>query len=125
MTPGRTCEPCSATGFTITSLFILLAIIAGLTLIGGAVGKYWHRVPGKHLVRCAFVPFRILVIYAQVVTQLGDVLAFPYSIRRSSTRSSTPFGPSLMSGVYSSGYLDCPQSVSASLGLAAGGSCAS
>ena len=97
MTPSRTCEPCSETGFTSGSLIILLVIVAVLVAVGGLVAKCWHKVPGKHLVRCAFVPFRILVTYAQVsggsctsrvavltcacgqvVTQLGDVLSFPY-----------------------------------------------
>ena len=48
MTPSRTCEPCSETGFTSGSLIILLVIVAVLVAVGGLVAKCWHRVPGSN-----------------------------------------------------------------------------
>ena len=78
MTPSRVCETCEDTGLTGMSFVIMAIIIVVLTLIGFVVSKYWPQMPGKHLVRCAFVPVRIMVTYAQVVSQLGEVLSFPY-----------------------------------------------
>jgi Ca2+-binding EF-hand superfamily protein len=78
MTPGFMCEPCTKAGFTSKSAIILIAIISFVTIVVALAVKYWDRVPGKHFVRCCFVPMRILVTYAQIITQLGGVLSFPY-----------------------------------------------
>jgi hypothetical protein len=78
MTPSRVCETCEDTGLTGMSFVVMAIIILVLVLVGFVVSKYWPQMPGKHLVRCAFVPVRIMVTYAQVVSQLGEVLSFPY-----------------------------------------------
>eukprot|EP01047_Picozoa_sp_COSAG01_P002039 COSAG01_NODE_51_length_31472_cov_106.607083_3_plen_4163_part_00 len=78
MTPGYMCESCTKAGFTSKSAIILVSIIVFVTLVVALAVKYWDRVPGKHFVRCCFVPTRILVTYAQIITQLGGVLSFPY-----------------------------------------------
>ena len=78
MMPSRLCEPCAGTGFTTKSLLILVAIIVGVTLVVGTGIKYWRKLPFKLGVRCAFQPMRIVITYAQVTSQLGDVLSFEY-----------------------------------------------
>ena len=49
-----------------------------VTLVVGIVIKYWRKFPFKLTVRCAFQPIRIVITYAQVTSQLGDVLSFQY-----------------------------------------------
>ena len=78
MTSSRLCEPCADTGFTTKSLLTLLAIVAVVTLVVGIGIKYWRKFPFKLAVRCAFQPMRIIITYAQVTSQLGDVLSFQY-----------------------------------------------
>eukprot|EP01043_Picozoa_sp_COSAG02_P018545 COSAG02_NODE_868_length_16360_cov_12.608204_8_plen_1642_part_00 len=78
MMPSRLCEPCAGTGFTTKSLLTLLAIIVVMTLVVGIGIKYWRKFPFKLAVRCAFQPMRIVITYAQVTSQLGDVLSFQY-----------------------------------------------
>ena len=53
-------------------------LAAAVVLIVGSLVKHFHRLPGQHLIRSAFVPTRIIVTYCQVTSQLGDVLNFPY-----------------------------------------------
>jgi hypothetical protein len=78
MMPSRLCEPCAGTGFTTKSLLTFQAIIVGVTLVVGTGIKYWRKFPFKLAVRCAFQPMRIVITYAQVTSQLGDVLSFQY-----------------------------------------------
>ena len=78
MMPSQLCEPCADTGFTTKSLVTLLAIIAAMALVVGIGIKYWRKFPFKLAVRCAFQPMRIVITYAQVTSQLGDVLSFQY-----------------------------------------------
>ena len=78
MMPSRLCEPCAGTGFTTKSMLTLAAIIAGLILVIGIGTKYWNKFPYKLAVRCAFQPMRIVITYAQVTSQLGEVLSFQY-----------------------------------------------
>lgn len=77
MAPSRACEPCGNTRASGTAVLVLTAAAAIAALCFGT-SKLWPLLPGKHLVRCAFVPLRILVTYGQVVSQLGEVLSFPY-----------------------------------------------
>eukprot|EP01043_Picozoa_sp_COSAG02_P028716 COSAG02_NODE_1754_length_11053_cov_1.832390_2_plen_275_part_00 len=78
MVVSQRCEPCAEAGFTTRSLIILLAIIASITLVVGMGIKHWHKFPFKLAVRCAFQPIRIVITYAQVTSQLGDVLSYQY-----------------------------------------------
>ena len=77
--PSRICEPCEGTGYTLKSMLLLAAIVVGLIILVGLGIKYWRYFPGYVLaVRCAFQPMRIVITYAQVTSQLGDVLNFKY-----------------------------------------------
>ena len=80
MMPSRMCEPCEGTGYTLKSMLLLAAIVVGLIIIVGLGIKYWRYLPAKYVyaVRCAFQPMRIVITYAQVTSQLGDVLNFQY-----------------------------------------------
>ena len=78
MKPSQRCEPCAGAGFTAKSLLILLVIVASVTLVVGVGIRYWRKFPFKLAVRCAFQPMRIVITYAQVTSQLGDVLSFQY-----------------------------------------------
>ena len=78
MLPSNICEPCAGTGYNVRALFIVGAMIAGSILIVVFVVKYWSAFPAKYAIRCAFQPMRILITYAQVTTQLGDVLNFRF-----------------------------------------------
>lgn len=73
-----TCEPCEESNFTAGSAIALVAVFIAVFVIIGLLVKHWHKVPGQHLIRSAFVPGRIIVTYCQVTSQLGDVLNFPY-----------------------------------------------
>ena len=73
-----TCEPCDSSEFTLGSGFALAGVFIVAMLIVGSLVKHFHRLPGQHLIRSAFVPTRIIVTYCQVTSQLGDVLNFPY-----------------------------------------------
>ena len=76
--PSEVCEACEGTGYNVKSLLIVVAMIAGSILIVVFVVKYWSSFPAKYAIRCAFQPMRILITYAQVTTQLGDVLNFRF-----------------------------------------------
>ena len=78
MMPSRMCEPCEGAGYTTKSMLLLAAIIVGLTVVVTLSTKYWRYFPAKFAVRCAFQPIRIVITYAQVTSQLGDVLNFKY-----------------------------------------------
>ena len=78
MMPSQLCKPCDGTGFTTKSLLILVVSIASAALVVGTAIKYWRSFPFKLAVRCAFQPMRIVITYAQVTSQLGDVLSFQY-----------------------------------------------
>ena len=72
----KKCEPCELSGFSIGAALILIAIIAAVVLVVAGGLKIWEAFPAMHALRCSFQPLRIAVTYAQVTSQLGDVLNF-------------------------------------------------
>eukprot|EP01046_Picozoa_sp_COSAG06_P054338 COSAG06_NODE_9647_length_1852_cov_1.118654_1_plen_179_part_10 len=51
-------------------------MLSGIVLVVGCGLKVWKTFPAMHAVRCAFQPLRIVFTYAQITSQLGDVLNF-------------------------------------------------
>ena len=78
MMPSQRCEPCAKTGYNLRSLLIVSAVVVGMIVATAVTIRYWQMFPGKHAMRCAFQPVRIVITYAQVTSQLGDVLNFKY-----------------------------------------------
>eukprot|EP01047_Picozoa_sp_COSAG01_P020513 COSAG01_NODE_1169_length_11408_cov_35.108056_3_plen_2198_part_00 len=77
MTKDRECVACDDTD-TGAAFGIFFAAVVVLIIVLTIFGKLWSKFPLKYLLRCSIQPIRIVITYAQVTTQLGDVLDFSY-----------------------------------------------
>eukprot|EP01048_Picozoa_sp_COSAG05_P016064 COSAG05_NODE_2019_length_3686_cov_1.730694_6_plen_94_part_00 len=70
----KLCEASYSTGFVVLFCSGVTAVVGCIVCVVGTACKQRYIIAIMPLIKCSFVPFKIAIVYCQVVAQLGNVL---------------------------------------------------